>query len=79
MEKAANPVCYVNPKKPSEAVLQRELTVKNAIGLFPLIFVVAGAAVIIGVLKQKKRKGMAWLPQSPSDDSEHHQNPYRFL
>ena len=77
-KKAVNPVCYVNPKKPSEAVLQRELSVKNAIGLFPLIFVVAGAAVIIGVLKQKKRKGMAWLPQSPSDDSGRHKNPYHF-
>ena len=77
-KKAANPMCFVNPKKPSEAVLQRELTVKNAIGLFPLIFVVAGAAVIIGVLKQKKRKGMAWLPQSPSDDSEQGKNLYNF-
>ena len=77
-KKAANPMCFVNPKKPSEAVLQRELTVKNAIGLFPLIFVVAGAAVMIGVLKQKKRKGMTWLPQSPSDDSEQGKNLYNF-
>lgn len=77
-KKAANPVCFVNSKKPSEAVLQRELTLKNAIGLFPLIFVVAGTAAIIGVLKQKKRKGMAWLPQAHSaDNSEQHENPYR--
>jgi hypothetical protein len=78
-KKAANPMCFVNPKKPSEAVLQRELTVKNAIGLFPLIFVVAGAAVMIGVLKHKKRKGMTWLPQSPSDDSEQGKNLYNFF
>ncbi|NLE38362.1 MAG: hypothetical protein GX621_10095, partial [Pirellulaceae bacterium] len=60
---AANPVCYVDPDEPAEAVLQRDLTIKNAIGLFPLIFVVAGAAVLIFGLKQKDRPGKAWLPR----------------
>ena len=77
-KKAANPVCFVNPQKPSEAVLQRELTLKNAIGLFPLIFVAAGVAVMIGVLKQKKRKGMTWLPQTQSPDIEQVENPCSF-
>jgi len=60
---AANPVCYVNPDDPAEAVLQRDLTIKNAIGLFPLIFVVVGLGILIVGLKQKDRPGKAWLPQ----------------
>ncbi|MEN8126423.1 MAG: DUF3592 domain-containing protein [Planctomycetota bacterium] len=77
-KEADNPVCFVNPENPSEAVLQRDFTAKNLIGLFPLIFVVAGIAVIIGVIKHKKRKNMPWLPKAASADSEPDENEYGF-
>lgn len=72
------PVCYVNPENPSEAVLLRTLTLKNAIGLFPLIFVAAGLAVMIGAVKHRGRKGLSWLPQMQSADHEPAENKYAF-
>ena len=73
-----NPVCFVNPQKPTEAVLMRKLTLKNAIGLFPLIFVAAGLFVMINALKQKKHKGMKWLPKMKAADDEPAENEYAF-
>ncbi|MEO1972189.1 MAG: DUF3592 domain-containing protein [Pirellulaceae bacterium] len=57
-------VCYVNPKKPSFAVLNRETTSDMYFGLFTLIFVIVGGGGIIGVLVWKpKPPGEAdWLP-----------------
>ena len=72
------PVCYVNPKNPSEAVLLRKLTLKNTIGLFPLIFVAAGLAVMIGAGKSKGRKGLSWLPKMNSATQEPIENEYAF-
>jgi hypothetical protein len=57
-----NPVCYVNPQDPSSAVLVRALTWKNAIGLFPLLFVAVGLAImIVGIKSRAKRQ---WLPET---------------
>jgi hypothetical protein len=63
-----NPVCYVDPGNPSSAVLVRAVTWKNAIGLFPLIFVVVGLAVMIGgIVSMSRRKGQQWwLPKAQS-------------
>ncbi len=65
---AENPVCYVNPERPSQAVLVRDLTIRNAVGLFPIPFVVIGAAVLIAGLRHRPKTGQAaWLPDSGDD------------
>jgi hypothetical protein len=68
--KAANPVCYVNPEDPAEAVLQRDLTWKNALGLFPLPFLAVGIGVLIYAWKYKGKKGSDWLPKSAASDRD---------
>lgn len=70
-----NPVCYVNPEDPSSAVLVRRLTWKNAIGLFPLIFVVVGLGVMIGGIRSitKSRRippDQQWLPETANRQSQ---------
>jgi hypothetical protein len=65
------PVCYVNPANPSDAVLMRNITWENAIGLFPLIFVAAGLFVMrMGISKIVKSATLPpdqqWLPQAVS-------------
>ncbi len=37
--------CWVNPKNPARSVLERRLRPRHLLGLIPLVFVVAGAAV----------------------------------
>ncbi|NLW84634.1 MAG: DUF3592 domain-containing protein [Phycisphaerae bacterium] len=64
----SEPVCYVNPNNPSEAVLIRHLTAHNAIGLFPLIFVGAGLFIMIAGIRKKERTGTSWLPQTKVDE-----------
>lgn len=77
--KADNPICYVNPKKPSEAVLVREFTAKNLFGLLPLIFVVAGAFVAVHALGRRPRPGQpGWLPSMKLADTQTVENPYAF-
>ena len=71
------PVCYVNPDKPSEAVLQRNLTAGNAYGLFGLIFVFGGLAIIVGALKKKNHGGPDWLPAIKTN-KEFRDNEYTF-
>jgi hypothetical protein len=75
-----DPICYVNPDNASEAVLMRKLTAKNAIGLFPLIFVVAGLAVSVSAVRRKGTPGRpAWLPSMKRVQSEDEDNQYAFL
>jgi len=62
-------VCYVNPESPDDAVLNRDLTWRYAIGLFPLIFVAVGLAVMIGSVIGMKRRAAkesigGWKPQT---------------
>ena len=59
-----SPICYVDPSDPAEAVLLRDFSMKNLIGLFPLIFVVVGAGIMIAGIRHKRGE-YAWLP---SDD-----------
>ena len=40
-------MCYVNPARPERAVLERDFTWDNLLGLFPLLFVVVGLGGII--------------------------------
>lgn len=68
---AADSVCYVDPDNPSESVLQRSLTAKNLIGLFPLIFVGVGMGVMVFGFKQKFRSGrQQWMPAEREDNLE---------
>lgn len=79
-----SPVCYVDPDNPAEAVLERTLTGRYAVGLIPLIFAGVGGLAIGAVLKQPRRgKGVAaWLPVMKRDkdtiDSISAENPYAF-
>lgn len=70
-KKAANPVCYVNPDTPSEAVLLRDMSMKNLFGLFPLLFVAAGTWILTSGVKQKYRSGdKSWMPTAHEDNVE---------
>ncbi|HEV8580811.1 MAG TPA: DUF3592 domain-containing protein [Thermoanaerobaculia bacterium] len=45
--------CYVNPEKPSEAVMNRDFSSEYAFGLVPLLFVAVGLGGIIFTLRGK--------------------------
>jgi hypothetical protein len=65
---AANPVCYVNPEDPADAVLKRGFHVKLLLALFPLPFLLVGLGGVYYTLRGKKAKafrGAALL--RPSD------------
>lgn len=51
---ATNPVCYVNPKNPSEAVLKRGFHAKLLLALFPLPFLLVGVIGVLQTLRSKK-------------------------
>ncbi len=53
-EAAANPVCYVNPENPSEAVLKRGFHAKLLLALFPLPFLLVGVIGVYHTLRGKK-------------------------
>ncbi|MBN2269096.1 MAG: DUF3592 domain-containing protein [Sedimentisphaerales bacterium] len=74
-KKAKNPVCYVNPKDPSEAVLKRGLSLGLLICLIPLPFLAIGIGGIIHSIHKKKERsprsaGPRWfnelVPASPT-------------
>jgi hypothetical protein len=46
--------CYVNPKDPTDAVLQRGFSGTMWFGLLPLLFVLAGGAALAGALRSGK-------------------------
>jgi hypothetical protein len=65
--------CYVNPRDPSDAVLERRFTPMMLVGLFPLIFVAVGAGGMIWAFTNKSfRKPIEGVPpwQSRSDWAE---------
>jgi hypothetical protein len=51
---AANLVCFVNPRDPSEAVLKRGFHAKLLLALFPLPFLLVGVGGMIHMLRGKK-------------------------
>lgn len=66
-EAAANPVCYVNPQRPSEATLKRGWHPKLLLALFPLPFVLIGVVGAVQTLRGKKllptTEARSWIPQ----------------
>lgn len=55
----ANAFCWVNPKRPSRAVIERGFQWGYLIVLFPLAFVLAGAAVMVHSLRSKRKLSYA--------------------
>ena len=51
---AERPVCYVNPRDPSEAVLKRGFHAKLLLALFPLPFLLIGVGGVVHVLRGKR-------------------------
>ncbi len=50
---AANPICYVNPDNPFEAVLKRGFHAKLLLVLFPLFFLLIGVGGLVPALRGK--------------------------
>ena len=68
----AKKICYVNPRDPTDAVLNRGLSPVMFFGLLPLVFVAIGIAGIRGTLR-KARCGE--LPQSPDQSRKGDSRP----
>jgi hypothetical protein len=68
-EAATNPVCYVNPNNPSEAVLKRGFHAKLLLALFPLPFLLVGIGGLAGTLRGKittdDQTAKPWTIQQP--------------
>ncbi len=58
-EAAANPMCYVNPNDPSDAVLKRGFHAKLLLALFPLPFLLVGVIGAYYTLRGKKTASAA--------------------
>ena len=68
---AANPVCYVNPNNPSEAVLKRGFHAKLLLALFPLPFLLVGVGGLVAtwrgkIVTDKQTVETAGLAQQPA-------------
>ena len=67
-KKARNPVCYVNPENPGEAVLKRGFHAGLLLGLIPLAFVAVGIGGVIYTLRGKgqglKSTTDQWMPKA---------------
>jgi hypothetical protein len=72
---APQPVCYVNPKSPSEAVLQRGFHAKLLLALFPLPFLLIGVGGLIGTLRGKPAGAVgtapSWIPRPSARAPDH--------
>ena len=80
--KAQNPVCYVNPDEPIEAVLNRGFSPTMLFGLIPLVFVVVGIGGMVGVARAARRKARRltqadWLPEPSTLQAQELDNEYR--
>jgi len=69
--KAKNPVCFVNPDNPGQAVLVRGFQLTMLFGLIPLVFVAVGIGGIVGTARKSKRRIISkgaraaeWLPKT---------------
>ncbi len=69
--KAKNPVCFVNPDNPGQAVLVRGFQLTMLFGLIPLVFVAVGIGGIVGIARKSKRRIISkgaraaeWLPET---------------
>jgi len=80
--RAENLVCYVNPKDPSQAVLNRGFSLTMLFGLIPAVFVVVGVGGMIGVTRAARRKARRltqadWLPEATTQSAQGVDNEYR--
>jgi hypothetical protein len=57
-KEAARPVCYVNPRDPSQAVLKRGFRAALLVILFPLVFLLVGVGGFVGTLRGKQASGV---------------------
>jgi hypothetical protein len=60
----AKAVCYVNPRQPTEAVLNRGFTTDLWFGLIPLVFVGVGAGGLVFTVRKWRQGGLAIGPKS---------------
>lgn len=69
---AKNPVCYVNPKKPSEAMLKRGFHLALLFALFPLLFLASGVGGLIYIIRGKKGRlrptTEQWMPETAAGE-----------
>ncbi|MBN1507074.1 MAG: DUF3592 domain-containing protein [Sedimentisphaerales bacterium] len=61
---ATDPVCYVNPENPSQAVLKRGFHAKLLLALFPLPFLLVGVGGLVRTIRGKT--DIAASPRSPT-------------
>ena len=59
----AKTFCYVNPRDPTDAVLEPGVTADLWFGLIPLVFVVVGVGGLYFTLRSKKQDGASLSPQ----------------
>ncbi len=64
--KGSEAVCYVDPDAPAEAVLERGFRLTYLVGLFPLLFFVAGCAALHLGLKQRPKSRSSAEYEEPS-------------
>ena len=57
-KKAKNPLCYVNPNNPSEAVLKRGFRLGLLLCLFPLPFLAVGLGGIVRLMRSQKKRSL---------------------
>lgn len=68
--RGAKTFCYVNPRDPTEAVLDRGFSPLMWFGLIPLVFVLIGAGGLIGALRKSNRSaGIIVAPDPASTGS----------
>lgn len=61
----ATVTCYVNPRDPSDAVLERGLTPDLWLGAIPVVFALVGAGGLIGTLRTRARVAGEWPAAAP--------------
>lgn len=72
--KAAEPICYVNPEDPSEAVLRRGFHAKLLFALFPLPFILVGVFGVFFTLRSKKWQATGRTSWRPSESKKGAEN-----
>ena len=76
---AKDPVCYVNPKKPSQAVLKRGFHLALLFSLFPLPFLAVGVGGLVFIIRGKKGKLKSTTPQWMPETGEASVTESRFV
>lgn len=64
--KSSDPVCYVNPKLPEQAVLVRELGWSGLLALIPVVVLLIGVSLTIGGMAKRRKKGSGVVGRADS-------------